>query len=205
MRHLADLTLTLSWGTLNPSDLLPCLLNYLAALDSDAAAALTSPPNGHAAVPAYALEDPDSEWYHSEDAASLLLEIQDLIQERLPQGFELTVLDGDSSHLVIQPQEVQYPWYDVLGEFCLPLECCDDCSRPGMDAKEPVQFWMSRDEVSDQIESLTLEELQEWSIETVGEADTEGRTLEELQERALWCLCCQAMDVLEDAWEDVPK
>lgn len=86
----ADLQTTISRATLRPQDLIPAFLGVIK--ETPEYVQLMN------VVPAYALEDDDSVWWHSEDAMYFLNEtLWDVLNSYAPEGYYFGSTDGDGS------------------------------------------------------------------------------------------------------------
>lgn len=84
---------SVSHGTMRPQDLIPSFLDELRLLDSAAYAQMVA----GSAVPAYVWEDSDSDWWHSDDAHSVLDSLFDALNECAAEGFYFGSHPGDGS------------------------------------------------------------------------------------------------------------
>jgi len=198
---MSDFTYTVSHATLRLQDLIPSMLHTLEALDPGKGSMFTAPTTGHAMVPSHALEDEEADWWASEDATGCLESITLALEDACAgTGLEFTTLEGDGSHFVIRPAEIQHPWDSMLGEFELPFECCDDCTRPGQDASDAVAFWLAHPEVGPQFTDLDREDLERFVMDEGTDPDEAAEMdLDHLTARLLWGLCHQVMGTLEDS------
>jgi len=90
--------LVVSEGTLLTQDLVPKFLHVLSELSPEAYAQMQTPGCGFQAVPSYALEDKDSEWWDSEECSTLLNEtLWDALNEHAPEGFWFGSYEGDGA------------------------------------------------------------------------------------------------------------
>ena len=88
---------TVSHGTMRPQDLIPSFLDVLAEVAPAEYQQMMIPGCGFPAVPSYALEDDDSEWWDS-DAASWILEcLFDALNDHAPDGHYFGAHEGDGS------------------------------------------------------------------------------------------------------------
>jgi len=93
---------TISHGTLRPQDLIPAFLEALRTLNPAAYDQLMF-GSGHPPIPAYALEDEDAEWWHSEDASWVLESLGDALDESAPEGHYFGAHEGDGSDFGFWP------------------------------------------------------------------------------------------------------
>lgn len=88
--------LTVSSGTLRPQDLIPAFLNELKERDFDQYVAFMTTP--FTAIPAHVQDEgDDAEWWTSEDAMHLMVELQDALQDCAPDGYYFGCHEGDGS------------------------------------------------------------------------------------------------------------
>ena len=97
------ITGTISYGTLRTQDLLPTFLDTLRDIAPAHYEQLMVSPFG--AIPAYAQEDDESEWWSSEDAADLLSELSDALDEHAPEGHCFGAHPGDGADFGFWPTE----------------------------------------------------------------------------------------------------
>ena len=96
-----------SEGTLRTQDTIPRMLGALQDLSPEAYAQMQAPACGFASVPAYALEDEDSEWWASDDAADVVDALHDALNEYGPRGFWFGAQEGDGACLGFWPIEAE--------------------------------------------------------------------------------------------------
>jgi hypothetical protein len=87
----------ISNGTLRTQDLIPAYLRALRELAPAAYQQIAVPGCGFSAFPSYAQEDSDSDWWHSDDAYSLLESLSDALSENAPEGFYFGAHEGDGA------------------------------------------------------------------------------------------------------------
>lgn len=92
---------TISHGTLRTQDLIPSFLDTLAELAPEHHEQMFMGPFGP--IPAYAMEDQDSDWWNSEDASSLLEELEDLLNDHAPEFCYFGTSEGDGSDFGFWP------------------------------------------------------------------------------------------------------
>jgi hypothetical protein len=88
---------TVSSGTLRTQDLIPAYLDTLRELAPAVYEQTVYMYAGFSAFPAYAQEDPDSDWWHSDDAYSLLESLSDALSEHAPDGYRFGGHEGDGA------------------------------------------------------------------------------------------------------------
>lgn len=87
-----------SAGSLRPQDLIPAWLDTLRELAPAAYDQLMTPGAGFPAVPSYADEDHDSEWWQSDECSWLLNEtLFDALNEHAPEGYHFGSHEGDGA------------------------------------------------------------------------------------------------------------
>lgn len=86
---------TVSRATLRNQDLIPAFLNALAHLDPPVYEQMTM--GIHPAVPQYAWEDDDSEWWYTESAYWVLEQLIDSLDACAPDGYYFGAHEGDGS------------------------------------------------------------------------------------------------------------
>lgn len=85
----ADLDTTVIHVTLRRCDLIPAFMEVLR--DTPEYLQMMN------AVPSYALEDEDSEWWDSDDAMYLLEDLFDTLDGYAPEGYHFGSIEGDAS------------------------------------------------------------------------------------------------------------
>lgn len=90
----ANLNQSVSWGTLKLCDLIPKFLDVIK--DTPEYAQMMLAP-AVSAVPSYAMEDKDSEWWDSPDAEWVYVELYVLLQDYAPEGYYFGTHPGDGS------------------------------------------------------------------------------------------------------------
>lgn len=83
------------YASLRTQDLLPEFLNILNSINAPEYEQLMSSPFGP--IPAYAMEDQDSEWWDSEDASFLMDELIDVLNNYVPEGHYFGAHEGNGS------------------------------------------------------------------------------------------------------------
>lgn len=96
---------TVIHGTHRMQDVLPALLDELRRVAPTYYAALVSSP--FPPIPAYADDDKDSEWWDSEDAIYLLVNLMDDLSDFAPEGYCFGTHPADGS---------DYGWWPVDDE-----------------------------------------------------------------------------------------
>src|SRR5690606_12912913 len=82
---------TVSHGTMREEDLIPAFLNELEELDPERASSYWDE------IPESAIEDPDHDWWSSEEALWILEELFDVLNEYAPPYCYFGALEGDGS------------------------------------------------------------------------------------------------------------
>jgi len=82
---------TVIHGTMREEDLIPAFLEELEAIDRDRAASFWEK------IPAEALEDPENDWWGSEEAYWMLEELFEALNEYAPPYVYFGALEGDGS------------------------------------------------------------------------------------------------------------
>jgi hypothetical protein len=90
-------------GTHRPQDLIPAFLEEVRNRDPGHYEGFMATPFGP--IPAHAMEDEDAEWWMSEDAAYLLEELFDILDEAAPEGYRFGAHEGDGSDFGYWPIE----------------------------------------------------------------------------------------------------
>ena len=88
---------TVIHATLRSQDLIPAFLDVLRIHNPEAYQQLMIPGAGFAALPSYAQEDEDSDWWYSEDADHLVELLFDSLNELAPEGHYFGSHPGDGS------------------------------------------------------------------------------------------------------------
>lgn len=87
---------TISHGTMRPQDLIPAFLDALEEVHPEAYEQMMACAFGP--IPAYVQDEgDDSEWWNSDDAAWLLEELFDALNEAAPDGYYFGAHPGDGS------------------------------------------------------------------------------------------------------------
>lgn len=86
---------SISHATLNPRDLIPAFLDALREYHPSAYAQFLLTPFGP--VPSYVVEDPDSDWWYSEEASWLMEDLFDALGDAAPDGYYFGAHPGDGS------------------------------------------------------------------------------------------------------------
>jgi hypothetical protein len=94
---------TVSHGTMRNVDLIPAFLEVLQQCNSPAWEQLQMQP--HPLPPSYALEDPGSDWWHSEEADYFVEELFDALDACAPEGHYFGAHPGDGSDFGFWPSE----------------------------------------------------------------------------------------------------
>ena len=84
-------------ATHRTQDLIPAFLNVLKELAPENYQQLMIPGVGFPAVPAYAYDDLDGEWWDSEEASDLVQELMDVLDDHGPEGCTFSAHPGDGS------------------------------------------------------------------------------------------------------------
>lgn len=82
-------------GTLRSCDLIPVFLDLLKSLRPAEYEALMFNP--FPAIPAYAAQDDNSEWWEGEESYDLLSRLFDLLDEEAPEGYMFGAHEGNGS------------------------------------------------------------------------------------------------------------
>ena len=97
---------TVSHGTLRSVDLIPAFLEVLQECNSPAWEQLQMQP--HPLPPSYALEDPNSDWWNSEEADYFMEELFDALDACAPEGHYFGAHEGDASDFGFWPVPEEY-------------------------------------------------------------------------------------------------
>ena len=92
---------TVIHGSLRTQELIPAFLDLAREYAPEHYAQLCALPFGP--IPAYAAEDEDADWWHSDDAAYLLDELYNLLDEHAPDYCTFGAHDGDGSDFGFWP------------------------------------------------------------------------------------------------------
>lgn len=95
--------MTVSHGTHRTQDLIPLFMDELRGRDPAAYDEMVFGPFG--AVPAHAAEDDEADWWQSEDATYLLVDIMDALNLCAPEGTYFGAHPGDGSDFGYWPEE----------------------------------------------------------------------------------------------------
>ena len=89
---------SVSHGTMRNQDLIPVFLEVLSEVNPAAYQQMQMPGAGFSAVPSYAMDDDDSEWWQSEDAEYIINEVLlDALNEVAPSYCYFGSHEGDGS------------------------------------------------------------------------------------------------------------
>ena len=89
--------LSIIHGTGRFQDTIPAMMEALRTISPEHYAGLMVSPFG--AIPAYAMEDDDAEWWESDLAWEVYTDLEGLLNECAPEGFYFGAHPGDGSDL----------------------------------------------------------------------------------------------------------
>ena len=156
----ADLDASVSHGTMRLQDLIPRYMDGIR--DTPEYVQLMN------VVPAHAVEDDNAEWWNSEDAISLLEDLEDTLENYAPEGYYFGAHPGDGSDYGYWKMEtVTELTTDDKKKFVVTLTMIYNATVEveATDAKEAVEY------VRDNLDDLAPDSLFNKGEKTVDYAD----------------------------------